>query len=103
MEGVKLKLKSLDENLCSDLKDPERAAAYLENALSGSLEQFLVALRKYVQANGGVAKCAEKTHLSREALYRMLSEQGNPEFRSVEAILKSLGLRLSVTRDPKAA
>ena len=89
-------LKDFDEVLFEDLRDPEAAAVYLQDAWDDSAEEFLVALRKYVQANGGMARCAEKAHLTREALYRMLSEKGNPELRSVRAVLQATGLRLLV-------
>lgn len=98
-----MRLKNFDEHLYRELQDPEFAAAYLEDALSESLEEFLVALRKYVQANGGVSRCAEDSHLAREAIYRMLSEDGNPGFRSVDAILKAHGSRFSIEREVKAS
>ena len=91
-----MKLKTFDETLWQELQDAEFAAAYLQDAMEDSLEEFLIALRKYVQANGGMSRCAEKTQLTREALYRMLSDAGNPELRSVDAILKAHGLRLSI-------
>lgn len=89
-------LKDFDEILLAELRDPEAAGIYLQDAWEDSAEEFLVALRKYVQANGGMAQCAEKSHLTREALYRMLSEKGNPELRSMRAVLQAVGLRLSV-------
>jgi probable addiction module antidote protein len=46
---------------------------------------------------------AEKAHLGRESLYKMLSQRGNPEFRSVTALLYSLGLKLTVEPEDKAA
>lgn len=98
-----MKLKTFDETVMRELQDPEFAAAYLQDALEDSMEEFLVALRKYVQANGGMSRCAEQAHLTREALYRMLSEKGNPELRSIEAVLKSCGLRLNIQRQPEAA
>jgi DNA-binding phage protein len=42
------------------------------------------------------AKFARKSKLTREATYRMLSASGNPELRSLTAILDAAGLRLSV-------
>jgi probable addiction module antidote protein len=39
---------------------------------------------------------AEKTGLSRETLYRTLSEKGNPRLDTLAAILEVFGLRLSV-------
>ena len=47
-------------------------------------------------AQGVVALLTEKTKLNREGLYRMLSERGNPEFRSLDALLHALGFRLAV-------
>src|SRR5690348_5906381 len=98
-----MKLKDFDEHLYRELQDPEFAAAYLEDALSDSLEEFLIALRKYVQANGGMSRCAEQTELAREAIYRMLDREGNPELRSIDTILKSYGLRLSVRQERQTA
>jgi DNA-binding phage protein len=44
--------RSARGKVAMELQDPEFAAAYLEDALSESLEEFLIALRKYVQATG---------------------------------------------------
>src|SRR5688572_15817722 len=91
-----MRLERFDETLYKELQNPEFAQAYLAEALDDSFEEFLVALRKYVQANGGFSRCAEMTELSREALYRMLSETGNPEFRSIQVILNAYNLKLSI-------
>jgi len=50
------------------------------------------------KAFGGMQTVAEKARLNPTQLYRTLSEQGNPELRSLSAILKSMGLRLAVER-----
>jgi probable addiction module antidote protein len=55
-----------------------------------------VALRTIAGAVGGMAALAEKTGLSRETLYRTLSERGNPRLDTLAAILAAFGLRLSV-------
>ena len=44
----------------------------------------------------GVAEIGRRSHLSREATYRMLSKGGNPELRSFTALLAGAGLRLSI-------
>jgi len=82
--------------LDEDLRAPTEAVAYLNACLEdGDPEVFLLALRDVARARGGVAKLAEATELNREHLYRMLSENGNPELRSLEALLDALGFRLS--------
>ena len=80
------------------LKDPANAAAYVEAALEeGDPAGILQALRNVAESRGGVARIAEKTGLNREALYRTLSKRGNPQLKSLAAILGATGLRLSVT------
>ncbi len=80
------------------LKDPANAAAYVEAALEeDDTAGLLQALRNVAEARGGVAQIAEKTGLNREALYRTLSKRGNPQLKSLAAILSATGLRLSVT------
>jgi probable addiction module antidote protein len=83
--------------LIERLKDLEEAAAYLEAAIDdGDQGVLMLALRHIAQARGGVAAIARKSKLTREATYRMLSKSGNPELRSLTAILGAAGLRLSV-------
>ncbi len=83
--------------LIESLKNPEEASAYLQAALEESdmPTVFLRALRNVAEAKG-IRKIAASTGLNRENLYRMLSEQGNPELRSLYTILNALDLRLSV-------
>ncbi len=96
-----MQLKNFEERLYKDLRDPEFATAYLQDAWEDSQEEFLAALRKYVQANGGMTRCAAAAGLTREALYRMLSDAGNPEVRSLRAILQAGGLTLSFQQQAK--
>ena len=92
-------LKDFNEILARDLQDPEAVALYLEYALEdGGIETFLVALRNVAKAQGGMTHLAQATALGRESLYKTLSEQGNPEFKTLQAVLGALGLRFSITR-----
>lgn len=85
-------------HLLAWLKDPKNAAAYIEAILAeGDSADLLHALRNIAESRGGVARIAEKTGLNREALYRTLSKRGNPQLKSLAAILDATGLRLSVT------
>jgi DNA-binding phage protein len=56
----------------------------------------MIALRHVAMAQGGIAAVARRAKLTREAAYRILSESGNPELRSLNAILAASGLQLSV-------
>jgi len=84
--------RSYKEGLLASLADTQEAAHYLEAALEESSELFLVALRDVAEARQ-MAKVAKDAGVAREALYRMLSESGNPTLSSLSSILKSLGLR----------
>jgi probable addiction module antidote protein len=87
-------------SLIEALRDPKEAAAYLDAALEdGDRAVFLLAIRNVIQAFGGMTQIARHTGLNRENLYRVLSEQGNPELNSLEKLLKALGLRLAVEVD----
>jgi probable addiction module antidote protein len=55
-----------------------------------------VAFKNVIGAQGGMSQIAREAGLNRENLYRVLSEQGNPEINSLEKLLRCLGLRLSV-------
>ena len=91
------------EALLEDLRDPSEAAAYLTAALEdGSLDVFLLAMRDVAEAHG-MKRLAEGAQLNRESMYRILSDQGNPQLLSLTAVLRELGLRLAVeVSDPVA-
>ncbi|MFA4828226.1 MAG: addiction module antidote protein [Thermodesulfovibrionales bacterium] len=89
--------KDYQEDLIQSLKNSREAAAYLNAAIEeGDRELFLLALRNIAEAQGGVSAIAEKAHLNRENLYRMLSKKGNPEIKSLLTLLSAMGLRLTV-------
>jgi len=80
-------------------QDPSYAIALLNSILDdGDQGELLIALRQMAKAFGGVQAIAENANLNPTQLYRTLSEQGNPELRSLSAILKAMGLRLAIER-----
>lgn len=87
--------------LRKDLQNPKFAAGYLNAAAEDEYpEVFMLALRNVVDAHGGVGAIAKKTGLGRQQLYKTLSRKGNPEFRTLRALLKATGFVLTVV--PKA-
>jgi len=79
------------------LKSPEEVAQYIETVLEeDDPALLLVALRNVAESQGGMAMMAKNSGLSRESLYRTLSENGNPKISTLIAIMKALGLHLSV-------
>ena len=97
--------KNYQDSLLESLTDASEAAAYLNAALEdGDNEVFLLALRNVADARlGGMSKLADATGLNRESLYRMLSDNGNPELNSLSRLLQALGLKLAVEKDNTAA
>lgn len=79
------------------LRDETDIAAYLESVLEdGDLRALPIALRTVAEAMGGMTALATRAGLSRETLYRTLSEKGNPRLDTLTAILAAFGLRLAV-------
>lgn len=78
-------------------KDPNFAAEYLKAALEDHDEPrvLLIALRHLAQAQG-IAKVAKAAGIERESLYRALSAHGNPRLSTLVAVIKAIGLRLTV-------
>lgn len=95
------KLRNHDEIVLEQLQNPEMVKAYLDVALEeyeqdGDLVFFLEALRNVVKAQKGMTYLAEKTGLNGQNLYQVLSQEANPELRTISLILHNLGYRLSV-------
>jgi probable addiction module antidote protein len=65
----------------------------------GDARAIPVALRTVADAVGGMTALAERTGLSRETLYRTLSDRGNPRLDTLATILAAFDLRLSVQPD----
>ena len=78
-------------------KDPMFAAEYLNSVLEdGDQEELMLALRRMSKAFGGVTKLAEEAELNVNTLYRTLSPKGNPEVKSLKALLRAMGMQLAV-------
>lgn len=77
---------------------PEEVDDYIgilfdEYAETGDTAALLSSLR-VVSRVKGVSRIAETSGLSRKGLQKALSENGNPQFGSVNAILHAMGYRL---------
>ena len=78
-------------------KDPAFAAEYLNSVLEdGEQEELMLALRRMATAFGGVPKLAAHAELNVNTLYRTLSPKGNPELKSLRALLRAMGMQLTV-------
>ena len=88
--------------------DRTMAVAYLRQAMS-SLDDpedrgaGLLALHTLAEAYGGLGQVGAEAGISREALYRTLSARGNPTLKTLLAVLKVMGMRLTVEPESSAA
>jgi probable addiction module antidote protein len=90
---------SHDESVIRQIReDPEFAVEYLKAALEDSDEPkvLLTALRRITEARGGIAKVAKAAGIERESLYRILSARGNPRLSTLRAVVKAVGLKLTL-------
>lgn len=90
-----------DETIKELRADRQFAVEYLKAALEelddpDNRAAGLLALRDVAEAYGGLGMVAAQAGISREALYRSLSPKGNPTLKTLLAVLKSVGMRLSV-------
>jgi hypothetical protein len=65
------------------------------SSLAGSYEYCLDTTDNNL-CDSGMAVVAEKAHLKRESLYRMLSAQGNPALSNLLSILHGMGLKMII-------
>ncbi|MDF7631006.1 addiction module antidote protein [Pantoea sp. ME81] len=96
----KKKAVSHDDAMVAELREnPDYAEIYLQTALEdiyeeGGIAAFLIALRRVVEARGGISEISRKSGLSRQQLYKTLSEKGNPTLTTLTEITRAAGVRL---------
>lgn len=81
---------------------PEEIDSYLtlifdEYAKDGNLAALLASLRVISRVKG-ITAMSEEIGMTRKGLQKALSEQGNPKFESINAILHAMGYRLAPQR-----
>ena len=90
----KPRLMPFDESKYLD--DAQTQAAYLAEVFaSGDVGHIAHGLGVVAKARG-MTSIAKEAGVAREALYRALSETGNPELGTVLRVMQALGLELTV-------
>lgn len=90
------KTKTMPYDVAEQLRTPEEMAEYLDAWLTEAPEDaagIARALGDIARAKG-MSQVARDAGLSRESLYKALSESGNPSFATVLKVAHALGLRL---------
>ena len=90
--------------LIKRLRDPEEALAYLDAALMEKDDSlFLLALRNVIQAQRKMSAIARRTHLGRESMYKSISKNGNPRWKSLKKIVQTFGWRYALIKDSQSS
>lgn len=96
---AKRKLRTLDEVSEEYYREhPDEIEGYLkvcfeEYAKDGSTPALLSSLRMVARVKG-ISALAEETGLTRNGVQKALSEDGNPRFENINAIMQAMGYRL---------
>ncbi|MBX3659633.1 MAG: putative addiction module antidote protein [Ramlibacter sp.] len=88
--------KATSYDVAEHLRTPKEMAAYLDAWLEEAPDDassIAQALGDIARAKG-MSQVAKEAGLSRESLYRALSEGGNPSFATVLKVARALGVRL---------
>jgi probable addiction module antidote protein len=90
--------KNYEELLQERLKNPRLAMAYLNEALHDEDRNvFLIALKDVLDAQGqDISALAQKAHITRQNLYRMLSTKGNPRWNNITSLMDAMGLQVQL-------
>lgn len=86
------------------LDTEERVALFLEAVFEDGDPAAIAAAIGEVARARGMTGVARDAGLSRESLYKSLSEKGNPEFSTILKVVKALGFNLTIApQNPGAA
>ncbi|VVE66531.1 DNA-binding protein [Pandoraea captiosa] len=98
-----MKLRELKEfDAAEALDDDETIRRYLSPAFEGGDSREILRALGTVARARGMSALARESGVAREALYRALSDSGNPEFATIVKVVSALGLRLTLTTHSNA-
>ena len=99
MAKAKTKIKTTRWDSAEYLKTDEDVRLYLEACFdeAGDDAAFIAHAFGVVARARGMMQLARETGLSREALYRGLSQDGNPTLDTLMKVTQAFGLKMTVT------
>ncbi len=78
------------------ITEPEHVIELLKDALESGEAGYIAAALGVVARSEGMTMIAEKSGVKRQALYRSLSEDGNPTLDTLLGVLGAMNLQLAV-------
>ena len=93
MDDMAVKLTTYDP--ADDLTTDAAIATFMAEAFATEDTGYIAHALGVVARAKGMMHIAAQTGLSREQLYRSLSEHGNPTLKTTIAVMKALGIELT--------
>lgn len=84
------------------LDSPDMIAAYLSEALETGDAKYIAQAIGTIARAKGMTGIAKEAGLSRENLYRALTEDGTPEFGTIMKVLSAMDIQLEAKPKEKA-
>lgn len=78
------------------LDSPEAIQHYIDEASATGNAEFIAHSLGIVARAQGMSQLAKTTGLSRESLYRALSDRGNPNLKTLLAVANALNVRINI-------
>ncbi len=85
------------------LTSPEAVQAFLEDAFDEGDPAYITHALGIVARARGMSRLADETGMTRPALYKALSSEGNPSLATTLKVARALGFRLTPVRVQPAA
>lgn len=96
MSAKSARTRTMPYDVAEQLRTPEERAAYLDAWLAEAPDDAAGIARALgdIARAAGMSQVARDAGLSRESLYKALSERGNPSFATILKVARALGVRL---------
>lgn len=91
-----MSLETTRFDILDHLKTPEERLAYIEAAFDDGDTAFIANALGDVARSMGMTAVAKEAGVTREALYKALSEKGDPKLSTLLGVMKALGIHLTV-------
>ena len=91
--------KTCEYDFAEHLDDAEAVEIFLEDAFATNDAPHIANALGVVAKSKGMAEIAEKAGLSREQLYKTLSENGNPTLKTLLAVLSAMNFGIAPRRN----
>jgi probable addiction module antidote protein len=88
-------MKTIPFDAAEYLDDPESQAELLADAFESGDATYIAHALGVVARARGMTSIAKEAGVTREALYRSLSESGDPRLSTLIGVMKALGMQLS--------